>query len=506
MHAFEYTPLNNPEDDIRLVRILRGRDEDGLQCTLVHCPLPRKPLTYSALSYTWNDSHLFSEEDLEKTERLVVNNDASLMIRRNLASYFRHVRDSLADESEESWPIWIDALCINQQDIKERNAQVPRMREIYKLASIGVTAWLGPETDDSTVALQFIKKIGGLSQSQAQNFPGTDRLDFSWWMAEEMSQLERDILSGVSVPQWQAVNNLFSRAWWCRTWVVQEGFMAQRLEFMCGKETIDWVILWQLLENLWGHSDWTRRVVPNGSTLIAKSSPGRTILWLRQKKDQLDFLKTLYHLRPSRATNPMDKVYGVLGLAIDAKLVVPSPDYSLTMEEVYLKLLQSMTDVRGDLDWLTLAGDLGEELGFPSWCPDLTRNPPRVSMNTSRSMQDGKNCGFFAAKDTLPLVQFTSSPMTCAISGFIVDTVDGLGPGQSAKDAAADTVPSRFRNRAYETDSDLYDAIWTSIVADQDFEGTPESWRAPKSFGSIFGHHSRIAEPSTPNMEDKTVT
>jgi hypothetical protein len=118
------------------------------------------------------------EEDLEKTEKLIVNGEASLMIRRNLASYFRHVRDSLADEDEESWPVWVDAICINQQDIKERNAQVPRMREIYKLAYMGVTVWLGPETDDSTAALQFIKEVGGPFQFQARNFPGTKSTGF----------------------------------------------------------------------------------------------------------------------------------------------------------------------------------------------------------------------------------------------------------------------------------------------------------------------------------------
>jgi hypothetical protein len=165
------------------------------------------------------------------------------------------------------------------------------------------------------------------------------------------------------------------------------------------------------------------------------------------------------------------------------------------MEEVYLKLLQSMTEVRGDLDWLTVAGDLGDHSDLPSWCPDLTRKSPRVMLNTSRSMQDGKNCGFFLQlKIQYPVVQFTSSPLTCTFSGFIVDAVDGLGPRQSAKDAGADTVPPRFQNSAYETDSDFYYAIRTSVVADQDFEGTPDSWRAPKSFGSIFGHHSRIGE------------
>ena len=59
---------------------------------------------------------------------------------------------TLSDEEEESWPIRVDAICINRRDIKEGNAKVPRMRDIYTMAA-GVTAWLGTGAEDNTSAL-----------------------------------------------------------------------------------------------------------------------------------------------------------------------------------------------------------------------------------------------------------------------------------------------------------------------------------------------------------------
>lgn len=237
--------------------------------------------------------------------------------------------------------------------------------------------------------------------------------------------------------------------------------------------------------------------------MLENCSPGRTILWLRQKKDGLDLLKTLYHLRSSHVSEPKDKVYGVLGLASDAELVVPFPDYSLSLEQVYINLLKSMTDVREDLDWLTLAGDLGDSSDLPTWCLDLAKKSPLISMNTSRSMSEGKTYGFCAAKRTLPVVEFNSAPLRCAILGFVVDIVDGLGPRQGHENVAHDTVQPKFDCKGYETDIETYGAIWKTLVADQDFEGTKESWRAPPLFGLVYAKQAIAAQKYLEDSERK---
>lgn len=78
---------------------------------------------YVALSYTWG------KEDA--TEEIIVNG-VPVKIRPNLESALRALRDKAPIRA--GMKIWIDALCINQDDTDERNAQVPRMREIYQRA------------------------------------------------------------------------------------------------------------------------------------------------------------------------------------------------------------------------------------------------------------------------------------------------------------------------------------------------------------------------------------
>jgi Heterokaryon incompatibility protein (HET) len=78
----------------------------------------------------------------------------TLEVYQNLASAFRHLR-----HIDQVRTFWVDAICINQGDIAERNKQVKRMANIYKLA-YRVVAWLGKEEHNSTQALATLQYIG----------------------------------------------------------------------------------------------------------------------------------------------------------------------------------------------------------------------------------------------------------------------------------------------------------------------------------------------------------
>lgn len=67
--------------------------------------------------------------------------------------------------------IWIDALCINQKDIDERNAQVKRMNHIFAEAG-NVYIWTGPELELDKGLGKIIRMVeGGLGISR--NFLGS---------------------------------------------------------------------------------------------------------------------------------------------------------------------------------------------------------------------------------------------------------------------------------------------------------------------------------------------
>jgi heterokaryon incompatibility protein (HET) len=116
--------------------------------------LPKDVPSYEALSYCWGlaePSELLTihlDSELGFTQRGVIS------IRPNLASALRHLR-----YPSSARRIWIDALCINQTDIIERGRHVARMGTIYEFAS-RVLIWLGPEADNSSVAMEQFQKLG----------------------------------------------------------------------------------------------------------------------------------------------------------------------------------------------------------------------------------------------------------------------------------------------------------------------------------------------------------
>lgn len=118
-------PFTNPESEIRLVTILPGEAEDDVKCVLEVVPSVRA-VKYSALSYRWGDPDV--------TESIYLQGEP-FEVTTNLVAALRHFRHSGTKEL-----MWIDAICINQEDDEERSAQVSFMGEIYRRASV-VNVW-----------------------------------------------------------------------------------------------------------------------------------------------------------------------------------------------------------------------------------------------------------------------------------------------------------------------------------------------------------------------------
>jgi hypothetical protein len=108
---------------------------------------------FEALSYTWGN-------ELESTPIEIIDlqtkESGKLLIRPNLATALRYLR---LDDKERT--LWIDAICINQNDLDERGKQVKRMDQIYRFAK-QVNVWLGSESVDehSDRAMELLGYIG----------------------------------------------------------------------------------------------------------------------------------------------------------------------------------------------------------------------------------------------------------------------------------------------------------------------------------------------------------
>jgi hypothetical protein len=112
--------------------------------------------------------------------------------------------------------LWIDAICINQEHLFEKNYQVEMMSDIYGKAE-RVCIWLGVGDESSKTALSFIKR----EVLQLQNF-------------DDLCKSEQ------ASAKWSALLDLMQRPWFLRRWVVQEIALARKAMIYCGEDKISW--------------------------------------------------------------------------------------------------------------------------------------------------------------------------------------------------------------------------------------------------------------------------
>lgn len=139
-----YSFANLKPGCFRLIDILPGESDSPLQCTISDYPLQGAP-QYEALSYAWGV--------LNSSCPTIALSGKTFSISKELNSALRRLR-----RPDVARPFWIDAICINQGDVAERNSQVARMKDIYRSAD-RVVAWIGEESSDSNRAMAFIKEM-----------------------------------------------------------------------------------------------------------------------------------------------------------------------------------------------------------------------------------------------------------------------------------------------------------------------------------------------------------
>lgn len=113
---------------IRLITIHSDLADGNIACTLQHfdADAATSPF-YAALSYNWGNP---------ATRHAILINDAPRRIHQNLWQYLSH-----AHQSREQSRLWIDSLCLDQDNHAEKNEQVPRMGDIW-FSATSVIAWI----------------------------------------------------------------------------------------------------------------------------------------------------------------------------------------------------------------------------------------------------------------------------------------------------------------------------------------------------------------------------
>lgn len=207
-------------DSIRLISLTAGADDDPIRCHLNLLPINKKHLNYKCLSYCWGPptcDHFILIRMGKGGEY------GKFSVTENLHTALKVLRNR-----KYSLSIWIDQICINQADKKEKEIQLELLHTIFHQAR-EVIIWLGEEADRSDQLCEYAKKQG--------------RGGFDTRKAE----LGR-ILTSRQVQD--ALQSLLLRDWFSRVWVIGETVLAKQVTIQCGRSQMSWDSLVKLVRDM----------------------------------------------------------------------------------------------------------------------------------------------------------------------------------------------------------------------------------------------------------------
>ncbi|TVY83343.1 Heterokaryon incompatibility protein 6 OR allele [Lachnellula suecica] len=352
--SFKYESLDLSKDEIRLVVIEAGHSTEPLTGRIFNVSLDEAP-QYEALSYEWGSP---VSDSNEVTGDIEINGQL-FQLRPNLYAALRHLRSSANDLT-----IWIDAICIDQNNIEERNSQVLKMRLIYSLAK-EVQVWLGEAKESSDLAFQFMRDLAVLS--------GVD--DSKHLIDEKFDDPQ-------TLPLFKASAALFSRSYWRRIWVVQEVASAKKTTVHCGPETLPWPEVSAAAKVLRDNYPKLTLIFPSNSLLTGDLTAKGPSTLLKRKTPLTETGDPKFGLenlllthRFKSATDPRDLVYALLGLSTahnDPDFIL---DYSRSLEDVYTDVVKYILKSSGCLNIICYGLNNGFPDPRPSWVPDWTMRP-----------------------------------------------------------------------------------------------------------------------------------
>lgn len=310
-----YDTLDPNRNQIRILELLPSKDrKQPIVCNMRIVSLDDKP-EYDALSWCWGDP--------TPSATLSING-VTLQCSENLAIVLPYLRDTSCPKV-----LWVDAVCINQKDLKEKSTSIPLLARVYKQAQT-VRIWLGEAADGSDDAVEMMKHL--------QIDPNLTRLKMNGNLVTE-----QQVHSFVA---------LLNRPWFERIWVMQEIALSTRAVFYCGDATftsekirsipvdlMDDILLSSTkpFEHLGDFANKMRTgyFMDVLSRLVTVS---QVVAMIQDGQDRaiLHPIQTLCQLSRLKATDLRDKVYGCLGMLPGfSDLINPHIDYTWPVEVVY---------------------------------------------------------------------------------------------------------------------------------------------------------------------------
>ncbi|KAK7217870.1 hypothetical protein V2G26_005873 [Clonostachys chloroleuca] len=378
------------QSSIRLLEVVQSGISGPISARLHTVDINQGP-SYMALSYVWFDPRisLYQKSQVKsqgKQHELICDGE-SIPITENLHNALRALFTLDGDGQSTASRLgcdrlWVDQLCINQEDDVEKSSQVAFMGQIYKSAR-AVISWLGPEDSHTKQAHEVITALSSI--------PKPVYTSASYDPTSEMKRF--------SSVAWMSAVVLLSLPYFQRAWIVQELAFARENTMVWGSQVFVWKDIRRATKYLSSNNTWAllRREVdafkPMWEHLESQSSklsaePLSSAIELHVTIKNLAFralspespYKLLMAGRLLQAKDHRDKFFAMLDLAktsaqrLGTRFPNFKPDYNKSIEQVIKEFTVEFIKAKGDLTILTQVEDrsLRNKRILPSWMPDYT--------------------------------------------------------------------------------------------------------------------------------------
>lgn len=358
--AFTYEPLSDPSAQIRLLDLQPGRGRSRIECRLKTVDIIASKHLYEPLSYCWGR---------QDNPDIAVVNGARFPIGRNLSRALKQLRDP-----ERVRPLWVDAVCINQSDVQEKNAQIPLMRQIYENGAETII-WLGDSSSwNAHLAFQYMLKDAQRHDRILRAQAGVDAPNDHHAPGEAESSKSDGNIASRWYRRWRddwkfvlgdrALRKMLKSDWFTRVWVIQEVAVSKRATIywggVCGS--------WELFEDAY----------PFFPRQLDKTSTLKNLILQRvayqSSEDPENLAFAAYVASAANATDLRDKIYGVMGLAdpeTTSRLI--EVDYNIPPSELFMNFTRSYLEQYSDPG--ILAHSVGCDQQGPTCMPSWTFRP-----------------------------------------------------------------------------------------------------------------------------------
>lgn len=306
--SFQYDGLDRSQREIRLIKLSPFRRDGHIECKIVKTTLPAR---YHALSYTWGSN--------VKTHQITMTSPgtktrASLGITANLYDFLQQMVSARFTQM-----LWIDSICIDQNNTAERGHQVQLMGDLYRGAE-QVFLWLGTDTRIA----HFLQRIKQSPDARFSYSPLTGLV-----ANESLNSLLQDSTF------LDSCNAIQEHSYWSRVWVKQEIVLAKSVEVVCAETSLSGSKFQALLHlarrSTIGQRAWQYDALQNEASMWQLIALAQNSTRYHSRMDT----RLLSVLRDSKCHDIRDKIYGALSFVGDAEHFPAS--YDIGTEELFFR-------------------------------------------------------------------------------------------------------------------------------------------------------------------------